>query len=154
MFLWDLIANHGSATIGQKNAIMDTVRAAMIATPKDQATRDLALRNAVFNNGNHIDLAKTLKRRADLDDPITPLRGKAQSGLEQGIYTIITALNSAVTTVEMNNIMDAVKATLAISPITKAARNKAIEDAIAANGNFTGLANLLKTRINMLYRIP
>lgn len=148
--VYELIKNHGSATISQKNAIMTAVKAAMDAVSKDQAVRDASIDSAVALNGDHPNLAEDIQAQVNIADPIygtALLFTKDQSGLLQNVYDVIKSHGSA-TIRQKNAIMTAVKFAMDKEPKNQVIRNIDIKLAVTLNGDYPNFAAAIQAQVD------
>ena len=72
--IYNIIINSGDSVVG-KNAVIDAVRAAIMAAPQIQATRDAAIHSAVEKNSGLIyyqDLAAEIIKAVNAVEPLAP----------------------------------------------------------------------------------
>ncbi|HXW52956.1 MAG TPA: hypothetical protein VEL47_02495, partial [Myxococcota bacterium] len=148
--VYNVIEKHPSATIKEKNSIMEGVKEAMDRRPKDQFMRDFWIDFAVKYNGNYPGLANQIKAAVNASDPISvpvTLKTRLESGLPQSIYDVIKNHPSA-SVVEKNAIMIGVRWAMTFEKNNQAGRDKVIATAVASNGNYHNLASDIKKAVD------
>lgn len=156
--VYEAIVNDPRPSIVEKNKIVAEIGALLKKDIKDNMGRNKAIDSIVLSHGNHVGLNTMLKFAIEKDYPISSSLGLIErpSGLSAEIYDAITTSNeSANASIKQKNaIIMAVHSAMLIRPKDQSTRDAAIGEAVKNNGDYAGLAAVIKAAADKSDPIP